>query len=80
MKRFWLFQCNEWEPIGGLSDLDAIGDDIEELKCKACSLDEAWIVDTRTWTKIVIGHKRWPTNKYNWKNVNEPIEILQGEV
>ena len=79
MKRYWLFQSNKYEASGGLGDLDAIGDDIDELKKQAQIWDSAWIVDTQTWTTIVEGHKYSTESEYDWINVNEPIEILQGE-
>jgi len=79
MKRYWLFQSNKYEASGGLGDLDAIGDDIDELKKQAQIWDSAWIVDTQTWTTIVEGHKHWMDSEYEWVNVNETVEILQGE-
>ena len=79
MKRYWLFQCNEYDANGGLNDLKHIGDDIDELKSKAPLLDFAWIVDTEKWYRIAIGGKIWLTNKYDWIHDEAPIEILQEE-
>jgi len=49
------------------------------LKKQAQIWDSAWIIDTQTWTTIVEGHKHWMDSEYEWVNIDEPIEVLQGE-
>lgn len=79
MKRYWLFQCNDYESSPVLGDILAIGDDIEELKGKAKRLDNAWIVDTKFWITMWRGERDIRDNTYDWDEISEPVEILQED-
>ena len=80
MKRYWLFSCYDYEASGGLDDLKAIGDSVDDLKKIAEVEHNAWIVDTETWITILRGELDQRTrNKYDWETVNEPVKPLLPE-
>ena len=78
-ERYWLFSMNAHEAKGGLDDLRAMSNDIEELHSYPekdfVEHDLYYVVDTQTWEKI----DSFDMYDKKWVPVNMPIEIFHKE-
>lgn len=52
MKKYILFEFDDYYPSGGLGDKAADSDDLEELKAQVGCFDNAYIVDRDTWQTV----------------------------